>query len=435
VIPTHLRRTSLCVYAALCLALLSATPLWLDELLQLGVGWERSLRELLPWIEVNPGAVPLPYLVQHLSLSLFGYSAFAARLPAAIFSILAGCAFLAVTGPLAIRFRALALALFLACPLQFRYALEARGYSQGLFFTVAVLWLFLKLRDSPSLPLAIVYGITIAVGLYFHPFLAFPVAAQLLTTTRRDIWIPAILAALCFLPWLIIQHQARAGYIYPALFPVGRITPLVVLHELTGGGYVPTLSLLLLAGFGAASMPARRLLLTTATVSIAGPLIGDLAFHYFFAGRQFLIAVPALVLLAAHGFEVLWARSRLLAAAPVIAFLAVALIKDWQQATQPKDDLAASALAVASRLTPDSCVMTAPSWAVDYYPFFRGGLTFPGCAAPVTSPEVIVVISPATSTPADRETLWKRLPAGYQRQEVAPVGHSELSVYRRPIGN
>lgn len=438
----HPRAILLWAYALLVFALLGVTPLWLDELLQLGVGWDRSLRELLPWIEVNPGAVPLPYFVQHLSLKVFGYSAVAARIPAALFSVMAACAFIAVSDRLALSRPVLSLALFLFFPLQFRYALEARGYSQGLFFAVASLLVFLALEQAPSLRLACLYFFTIAVGLYFHPFLVFPVAAQFLTTSRRSVWIAAFLAGLCLVPWLIVQHQARQSYVYPALFPVGHVTPLVVLHELTGGGYISTVCLLTLAGFGAGfgavragiSGPHHRLLLLTAIVSIAGPLLGDVLFHYFFAGRQFLIAVPALVLLAANGFDQLWKRSPWFAALPAIAFLGVAVVKDFQDAAVPKDDLAVSAQAVASHLSAnagaDACVMTAPPWARDYYPFFRRDVAFRPCADPVQDREILVVVSPATSTPAEREDLLMRLPAGYARESVSTVGHSELSVYR-----
>ncbi len=425
----HSRAILLCAYAALCLAVLNATPLWLDEVLQLGVAWQRSLRELLPWIEVNPGAVPLPYIVQQGSLAVFGHSAFAARLPAAIFSILAGWAFMALCDRIGIRFRFLALALFLFFPLQFRYALEARGYSQGVFFTVATLWIFLALRETASLSLAALYFATIAVGMYFHPFLLFPVAAQVVSTTDRRIWISAALAGLCFAPWEILQHQARASYVFPALFPVGRVTPLTILHELTGGGYVSAAVLLFLTGFGLirANMPApaHRLLTVTAIFCIAGPLIGDLAFHYFFAGRQLLIAAPALVLLAAHGFENLCSRSRALAAALVAIFIGIAAVKDFQDATIPKDDLAASAEAVASRIDSDSCVITAPSWSIDYFVFFHPGVAFRHCADPVQSREVITVVAPGETPP--------HLPDSYALENVSSAGRSRLTVWRRQL--
>lgn len=428
----------LCAYAVLTFALLNATPLWLDEVLQLGVGWQRSWHDLLPWIKINPGAVPLPYVLQQLSLKVFGYSAIAARIPAALFSVLAGWAFLALSDRVAPaewgRGRnVLALALFLFVPLQFRYALEARGYSQGLFFGVASMLVFLELERTPTLLRAALYFLTIALGLYFHPFLVFPVAAQLLSAPKNwYAWAAAALAGLCFVPWVISQHQARLAYVYPSLYPIGHVTPLVVLHELTGGGYLPAMCLLVLAGFGlirgktprgGMSAPAHRLLVLTAIACIAGPLIGDLIFQYFFAGRQFLLAMPALALLAAHGFDRLWDRSRLLAAMPALAFFTIAAVKDFQNATVPKDDLASSAVAVAARLTPDSCVVTAPSWSRDYFSFFRPGVDFPVCAEPPQSREVIAVVRPGDVLPP--------LPAAYTRVSTAQAGRSEVSVYKR----
>ncbi len=433
----HPRAVLLCAYALLAVALLGATPLWLDEVLQLGVGWRHSWGDLLPWIKINPGAVPLPYYVQQSSLKLFGYSAVAARIPAALFSVLAGGAFIALTDRIAPAEwgkarRALALALFLFVPLQLRYALEARGYSQGLFFAVASMLVFLELEKAPSLLRAALYFATIAVGLYFHPFLVFAAAAQVLSAPKnRHAWIAAALAGVCFAPWVILQHQARQAYVNPGLYPIGHITPLVVLHELTGGGYVSALCLLMLAGFGLirGAMPAlaHRLLVFTAIACIVGPLTGDLLFQYFFAGRQFLLAMPALALLAAHGFGQLWTRSRLLAAATALAFFAIAAVKDYQNATIPKDDLAVSADAVAARLTADSCVMTAPAWSRDYYPFFRPGVDFPVCAEPAQSSEIIAVVRPGDRLPP--------LPDGYVRVSSAPVGRSELRVYRRVSGN
>jgi uncharacterized membrane protein len=438
----HPRAVLLCAYAALVFALMNATPLWLDEVLQLGVSWRRSFWDLLPWIKINPGAVPLPYFIQQISLKIFGYSAVAARIPTVLFSVLGAAAFIALTDRIAPSEwgkarRTLALALFLLVPLQFRYALEARGYSQGLFFAVASMVVFLELERAPTLRRAMLYFATLAVGLYFHPFLVFAAAAQVLSAPKnRHAWIAAALAGVCFVPWVILQHQARQSYVNPALYPIGHVTPVVVLHELTGGGYVSTLCLLILAGFGLlrGKMPhggmsalAHRLLVFSAIASIAGPLIGDLAFQYFFAGRQFLLAMPALALLAAHGFGILWERSRLLAIAPALAFFAIAAVKDYQNATVPKDDLAASADAVAVRLAPDACVITAPSWSRDYYSFFRPGVDFPACAEPARSQEVIAVIRPGDALPP--------LPAAYTRVSTAKAGRSEVNVYKRASGN
>lgn len=428
------REILLSAYALLTFALLGVTPLWLDEVLQLNLAWERSFKELLPWMEIQPGAVPLPYLVQQLALRVLGHSAFAARFCAALFSILAAAAFLAVCGRISLRRKTLALALFLFVPLQFRYALEARGYSQGLFFTVATMWIFLEWMDHPSARIAALYFAAVAIGLYFHPFLAFPVAAQLFSALRKQIWIAGLLGGACFLPWLMLQHHARQSYISPELYPIGHVTPLVVIHELTGGGYIPTLCLLTLASLGlirgTMPPPEHRLLLWSAILTIAGPLIADAAFHYFFAARQFLIAMPALVLLAAHGFDRLWQRQRILAAVPVAAFLAVALVEDWKQATVPRDDLAVSAEAVAAHMSADACVLTAPSWERDYFSFFRPGTPFPPCADPPNSARALLVLSPI-STAAERAAQLSLVSHGYTREAAVPAGKSELGVYSR----
>src|ERR1017187_3824013 len=70
-------------YAALVFAVLGIAPLWFDELQQLAVGRE-SVAALLQWVQMNPGASPLPYLAQRAAVDLFGASAFVVRIPAAL---------------------------------------------------------------------------------------------------------------------------------------------------------------------------------------------------------------------------------------------------------------------------------------------------------------------------------------------------------------
>src|SRR5208283_3817044 len=123
-------------YAALVFAVLGITPLWLDELQQLVLGRE-SLAALMRWVQLNPGASPLPYLAQRAVVDLLGTSVFVARIPAALFSIAGAAVFAALCGRFGIRSRGWATAVFLAIPLHFRYALEARGYSQGLLCALA----------------------------------------------------------------------------------------------------------------------------------------------------------------------------------------------------------------------------------------------------------------------------------------------------------
>src|SRR5580700_8299177 len=86
----------LALYAFTVLVTLGWTPLWLDEVQQFGNTRHGTVPELLRWVQVNAGASPLPYLAQRAFVNVLGYSAFAARLPAALCSILSGCVFAAL---------------------------------------------------------------------------------------------------------------------------------------------------------------------------------------------------------------------------------------------------------------------------------------------------------------------------------------------------
>ena len=297
---------TLLLYAGTVFAALGFTPLWLDEVQQFGNTRHSSVRELMRWVQVNAGASPLPYLAQRAVVNLFGYSSFAARLPAALCSILCGAVFAALCFRFLNRSRWIGLVLFLALPLQFRYGLEARVYSQGLLFALLSMWLFLKLADRPSAWLAVLYGIAVAAGLYSQPLTCFVALAQLADGRNRRYTVPAVgVAGLSFLPWYVLQHQAQAQYaliVKPiAFFSIRQITPLVLLHDLSGGGYVCTAAALVLAVVGVRF--SQKLLWYTLIASLAGPILMDVIFNYFFAERQLLFSMPALILLAAQGFE------------------------------------------------------------------------------------------------------------------------------------
>src|ERR1700693_3326958 len=84
------------LYAGIVLLVLGRTPLWLDEVQQFGNTRHSSVQELLRWVQVNAGASPLPYLLQRAVVTVLGYSAFAARLPAALCSVISGGVFAAL---------------------------------------------------------------------------------------------------------------------------------------------------------------------------------------------------------------------------------------------------------------------------------------------------------------------------------------------------
>src|SRR5579864_1699472 len=123
------------VYGMALLACLSLRPLWLDEVLQLAGTMTSSVAALLRWIPYNIGASPLGYLVQRPFVLAAGPSPFWARLPSAAFSV-AGCvAMIGLCRALDLPRKTwlFSLLLFAIVPSQFRYAVEARPYSQALW--------------------------------------------------------------------------------------------------------------------------------------------------------------------------------------------------------------------------------------------------------------------------------------------------------------
>ncbi len=430
----------LVLYAAGVLGVLGRTPLWLDEVQQFGNTRHSTVAELLRWVQVNLGASPLPYLVQRGFVSVLGYSAFAARLPAALCSIFSGVVFAALCWRFLARGCLVALALFLVLPLQFRYGLEGRVYSQALLFALISMWLFLRLAEQPSLGLAFPYGIAVALGLYSQPLTCFPALAQAVVCgPRRRYVLPAVgAAALSFLPWYILQHRAQAEHgliVKPiAFFSYRQVMPQVVLHDLTGGGYACTAALLLLAAWGALSRApeplSRRLLGYTAAISLAGPLLMDVIFNYFFAERQLLFALPALIILAGWGFERLClARRATLGYALLAVFFVPAAVKDFRLATVPKDDLARTADAIAARLPSGACVLTAPPEHVAFYVFLRPELEGRACGQDQMYPEILAVTS-AYTTAAERQSLVDSISSVYDPEQAMTIGQSGLTIYR-----
>lgn len=434
----------LALYTAVILAVLGQTPLWLDEVQQFGNTRHSTIPELLRWVQVNAGASPLPYLVQRAFVNLLGYSAFAARLPAALCSILCGGLFAVLCFRFLSGARLPAVIMFLVLPLQFRYGLEARVYSEGLLFSLLSLWLFLRLEEHPSVRWAGLYGLTVALGLYSQPLTCFPVLAEIVYGRNRQYELPAAgVAGLSFLPWYLLQHRAQVRYalmVRPvAFFSIRQVTPQALLHDLTGGGYACTAALLLLAAWAfrppAAQSLHWRLLVYTAAISLAGPILVDSIVNYFFAERQLLFAMPAIIILAGMGFERLYQERRSTWGYIFLAvFLIAGVLKDFRLATVPKDDLARTADAIVSRLPSHACILTAPPEHIAFYEFLRPELEGRSCRTDQAYPEILAVTSSYT-TSAQRKTLAASIPeSGSSRYEPDPavtIGQGELTIYRR----
>jgi hypothetical protein len=425
---------TLAVYAGVLFACLGLTPLWLDEIQQFANSRQTTVSELIRWVQLNAGASPLPYLIQHVFSGWFGYSPFAARFPAALCSVLSGVVFAAICPRFLNRGCGIALMLFLMLPLQFRYGLEGRVYSQGLFLSLLTLWLFFRLQERFSATLAISYGLAIAAGMYSQPLTLFPVLAQI-PLVQRPAAISGGFAIASYVPWYLAQHRAQVQYaqlVPPTpFFSLKQIDPRILLHDLTGGGYVTTVVLVGLAIWGIACKSRTALLIYTLTAAVVGPILMDAVFNYFFAPRQVLYAMPSLVLLAARGFERLRAESRpAVAWASVVAFLSAAVVADYRQATTPRDDLAATADAIAVRLKSGRCALAVPREQIAFYSFLRPELNDRVCASNYGPDEIVAATSQYT-TAAERESFVSSISERYQPDGAEHIGRSEITVYRR----
>jgi mannosyltransferase len=428
-------------YAALVFAVLGIAPLWLDELQQLVVGRE-SVAALLQWVQINPGGSPLPYLAQRGIVDLFGTSPFVVRIPAALCSIAGATVFAALCGRFGIRSPAWATALFLVLPLQFRYALEARGYSQGLLCTLVSLLLLLRARERGTVGAAALYGASVALGLYSQPLTILPVLGGLFWTigerdetsqSKRLVMGAASIGILAFVPWYVLQRHTQevAGAMALYFFSWRQVTPLGLLHELSGGGYFCSAALLSAAVVGLVKLPRRRLLACMAVSALAGPIFVDALVNYFFAARQLLFAAPALAICAAGGIERLRdGQRRWMGYAVLLVFLGAAAVSDYRLAMVPKDGFGAQVSILAAHLPADACVAVAPPNQALYYIFLRPELERRICAEPPSAAQVVAVTSPY-SAQWERAQLSELLSRTYEKRAVLQSGAGEIVEYRR----
>lgn len=301
----------LALYAFLLLCFAPLRPLWLDEQLQLSDTYQRTLRETVTRVAHNPGGVPLAYVAENVLVNSLGHPLYTAHLFSIVCAIggmasLIWLVFLLGT-PAAWTVSAVTYALL---PICLRYAEEARQYGPAMAFSVCATALLVWLDQRPTWLRAALYASALALGLYSQPYVGFTAVAHTLWALNRGkslryVFAGCATAALVFLPWYLYargfwaQAVTEGGY----QSSLSWKTPLMILRELSGGGYFLTIALLALAVRSYQS--SNRLLLCCVLVPIPLVLISNAWFHYFFAIRQFLFIVPPLCLLAAQGFSTL----------------------------------------------------------------------------------------------------------------------------------
>ena len=169
----------LAAYTGVLFSVSPRLSLWLDEIRDL-IGVRRWVATVLEYTARRTAAgVPLGYAVQFLFGRMFGFSTFTGRLSAALFSVAACLGLAALSRRLKLQHPLLPLLIFASFPLQLRYALEARPYSQALCLSIWCTVAFFSLVDRPGISRASLYALSIAAGLYTQPYSVFVPVAHL----------------------------------------------------------------------------------------------------------------------------------------------------------------------------------------------------------------------------------------------------------------
>ena len=332
----------------------------------------------------NPGGVPLAYLAKNLLVNGTGQPLYMAHAFSIVCAIggLASLIWLARLLGTAGGWRQAAI-LYAVVPISLRYAVEARQYGPALALSIGATGLLAWLDERPG------WG----KRRYTHWFSGWDcIRNRISRLWRRRIWFGrggagvSALAwwasqwlAVLFLPWYLYargfwaQAVTEAGY----QSSINWKTPLMMMRELSGGGYLLTAVLVILAvrGYLRTGMPhsSKRLLLLWMVVPIPLVLAADSLFHYFFAIRQIAAHRAAAVSAGGRGAasiaDGLETHSSCRAHSGGVG-LRCALVR-------PREGKLGLPAAEARRLlAPGRCVEAVPRSAADLYRFYEPLLPF-----------------------------------------------------------
>ncbi|MFI5397356.1 MAG: glycosyltransferase family 39 protein [Candidatus Binatia bacterium] len=188
--------------------------LWYDEVVAL-VDWVRPpLGKILTSSLMNQHM--LFSLLAHLSISIFGESAWALRVPSVLFG-LAGlwAVFLLGRRLIGTREALLACALMTVSYHHVWFSQDARAYAGLLFFATLATWLWLEALRRQTWPWFIAYAIACALGVWLHVTMAFIPAAHVLLYLGRSLSAPEREGAgripATAVPWKLLAAWTLAG--------------------------------------------------------------------------------------------------------------------------------------------------------------------------------------------------------------------------------
>ncbi|HWR50997.1 MAG TPA: glycosyltransferase family 39 protein [Bryobacteraceae bacterium] len=398
-------------------------------------------------IELSPGSMPLGWVLQILTFQVFGYSIVVARLPSAVASVISCICLLSIARRMHLRIPWLAAVVFALLPLQFRYALEGRPYALGVMFSLLATWFFLRLAQQSRVSDVLGYSISVAAGLYTQPLSIFVAIGHLIWTASHGVGGrlklaftiagSLALAVLACAPWYLCVRSTWAHTISTTdvSFNPEWKTPLLLLREISGAGYIGS-ALLILFVFAAvwAGRPtkrASRLLLLLVIVPAGGALCMDVAFGYFVAIRQMIYILPALALLAAEGIATLYDRSRIAGRILASLLIVVFLEYDHRWLTRPREDWAAAAQSLLEQTTVQgACLVFVPSDSAKYYRFFRPSLQGAACSTDDLRSAAVIIraVSPYPTGFDDGQAQVAI--AGRRRVRHLNVGGTVIEQYR-----
>jgi uncharacterized membrane protein len=383
----------LALYSICLLILLPRPTLWLDEILDLIGARMGNAAAVVAYAPRNSGGVPLGYFSQFTAVKVLGYSAFAGRLPSAIFSVLSCAGIFTLGRRVGLRRPLIAVVIFAALPLQLRYALEARPYSQALCLTIWSTVAFFALVDRPNVRRTLIYGLCIAAGLYTQPFSLFVGLAHFLSLCverggrrkRRVIALSGaaiVSALLAFLPWYLYARQLwRESILFDHAITIKAAE--LVLRELTGAGYAGTILVLIcvLGGFlGGLSGTRDRIFWSLyLAVPIGCAVAADAGFGYFVAVRQMIFSLAPISIVAAFGFQKFAESPKRVVQAISFAVMAVALAEDVHFFFRPRENWAAASEMLSKAAARGGCVDFVPKGSWKLYTFFKPELAGHQC--------------------------------------------------------
>ncbi len=208
------------LYAAIAISLLGHKPLWLDEIWQQLGTRSISFHQMVAYARDNAGGALLPHLLQWCVLKALPYSAAASRIPALLFGIGSVVLSWCLARQVRVKHPSVVAVLIMALPILFRYTLEARPYSEGVFFCCWALLLLFQLDEEPTILRSIGLCLVTAAGLYSQAFVIFEllIVAVLLAgaSWKKALYLvlPVVGSVLLYLPWyLAASKQWNSGLI------------------------------------------------------------------------------------------------------------------------------------------------------------------------------------------------------------------------------